>query len=355
MAERDSSGRLFGERAELLLRYPENWSSTERKAAVEDAIKESGLYYRFAHPGAQFGGDGFWLDLVISVAVGGAGGLIAIAGWEGIVATFRALRRLFPHGQLVVEAPDRPMVTYIFPEAAEDWTAAAAAIPHDYENYMEGEVTSRQWSPDGAVWEVTYKWKPSPLVSQQQKEPPPPPQVSPDGRFYWDGERWTPMQQQTSQLSEPLVVDALAGGQGLLDSNRRSPRPRGGSTLAGQAWIQSGQGELVLVQARMRLGCIGWFGVVITLGLSLIWWAAQTFTVTNQRVIMRRGVIWKTEQAIPLGKVQDVVVDRGPLSTLIRLTSAGGSTNLGFMALGPFSNAVGAEFARTLEAAREEK
>lgn len=26
-------------------------------------------------------------------------------------------------------------------------------------------------------------------------EAPPPPQVSPDGKFYWDGERWVPFQQ----------------------------------------------------------------------------------------------------------------------------------------------------------------
>jgi hypothetical protein len=25
-------------------------------------------------------------------------------------------------------------------------------------------------------------------------EPPPPPQISPDGKFYWDGQRWLPMQ-----------------------------------------------------------------------------------------------------------------------------------------------------------------
>jgi hypothetical protein len=25
-------------------------------------------------------------------------------------------------------------------------------------------------------------------------DPPPPPQVSPDGKFYWDGTRWLPMQ-----------------------------------------------------------------------------------------------------------------------------------------------------------------
>jgi hypothetical protein len=27
---------------------------------------------------------------------------------------------------------------------------------------------------------------------------PPPPQVSPDGKFYWDGQRWVPMQQQAT-------------------------------------------------------------------------------------------------------------------------------------------------------------
>jgi hypothetical protein len=30
-------------------------------------------------------------------------------------------------------------------------------------------------------------------------EPPPPPQVSPDGRFYWDGTRWVPMQTPAAQ------------------------------------------------------------------------------------------------------------------------------------------------------------
>lgn len=30
-------------------------------------------------------------------------------------------------------------------------------------------------------------------------DPPPPPQVSPDGKFYWDGSRWVPMQQAPQQ------------------------------------------------------------------------------------------------------------------------------------------------------------
>jgi hypothetical protein len=33
-------------------------------------------------------------------------------------------------------------------------------------------------------------------------EPPPPPQVSPDGKFYWNGDRWVPM--QPSSLPAPL-------------------------------------------------------------------------------------------------------------------------------------------------------
>ncbi|HEX9562136.1 MAG TPA: hypothetical protein VGA76_12985 [Candidatus Dormibacteraeota bacterium] len=35
-------------------------------------------------------------------------------------------------------------------------------------------------------------------------DPPPPPQVSADGKFYWDGHRWVPMQQQVA--AQPAVA-----------------------------------------------------------------------------------------------------------------------------------------------------
>ena len=35
--------------------------------------------------------------------------------------------------------------------------------------------------------------------------PPPPPQVSPDGKFYWDGTRWVPMQQVPLQQAPQLA------------------------------------------------------------------------------------------------------------------------------------------------------
>jgi hypothetical protein len=47
--------------------------------------------------------------------------------------------------------------------------------------------------------------------------PPPPPQVSPDGKFYWDGTRWVPMQGQApaqpppAQRPEVVVVKQPRG------------------------------------------------------------------------------------------------------------------------------------------------
>jgi hypothetical protein len=53
-------------------------------------------------------------------------------------------------------------------------------------------------------------------------ETPPPPQVSPDGKFYWDGERWVPMQ---TPLAEPAPV-----AQQLPD-----PQPAAGLSTPGIA------------------------------------------------------------------------------------------------------------------------
>jgi len=41
-------------------------------------------------------------------------------------------------------------------------------------------------------------------------EPPPPPQVSPDGKFYWDGERWVPMPAGSAPTPPSAPSAALA-------------------------------------------------------------------------------------------------------------------------------------------------
>jgi hypothetical protein len=52
-------------------------------------------------------------------------------------------------------------------------------------------------------------------------DPPPPPQVSADGKFYWDGQRWVPMQAQSSQappVQQPERVVVVKQPRGAWNS-----------------------------------------------------------------------------------------------------------------------------------------
>lgn len=54
-------------------------------------------------------------------------------------------------------------------------------------------------------------------------EPPPPPQVSPDGKFYWDGQAWQPMPGSASipaTPEPPRVLSSLPGIKLTLYPNR---------------------------------------------------------------------------------------------------------------------------------------
>ena len=43
-------------------------------------------------------------------------------------------------------------------------------------------------------------------------EPPPPPRLSPDGKFYWDGERWVPMPDEPSALPAKPLPNRIGAG-----------------------------------------------------------------------------------------------------------------------------------------------
>lgn len=49
-------------------------------------------------------------------------------------------------------------------------------------------------------------------------DPPPPPQVSPDGKFYWDGQRWVPMptQQAPPMSTQPASQPAPRATVGFV-------------------------------------------------------------------------------------------------------------------------------------------
>ncbi len=48
--------------------------------------------------------------------------------------------------------------------------------------------------------------------------PPPPPEVSPDGKFYWDGQRWVPMQGEAQPPQAPQQVIVTKQPRGAWNS-----------------------------------------------------------------------------------------------------------------------------------------
>jgi membrane protein YdbS with pleckstrin-like domain len=76
----------------------------------------------------------------------------------------------------------------------------------------------------------------------------------------------------------------------------------------------------------MRLGCAAWVIIILLFGwLALPWYFARTYTLTDRRVIVRKGILWKSENSIPLRNIQDVTVSYGPLSGMVIVVSAGGA------------------------------
>jgi hypothetical protein len=77
-------------------------------------------------------------------------------------------------------------------------------------------------------------------------EPPSPPQISPDGRFYWDGQRWVPMQTQA-----PTPTPVAPPVQTI-------PQP----PLATYAPLRQSHGL-----RNVSLGCLGLIVLVVILGI----------------------------------------------------------------------------------------
>jgi uncharacterized membrane protein YdbT with pleckstrin-like domain len=72
------------------------------------------------------------------------------------------------------------------------------------------------------------------------------------------------------------------------------------------------------------LDAFGWAAFLVVLVVFGLWpfleWRLRTYTVTNERIATRRGVIRRSGRDIPLDRVNDVAFDQGILD---RMTKAG--------------------------------
>jgi membrane protein YdbS with pleckstrin-like domain len=73
---------------------------------------------------------------------------------------------------------------------------------------------------------------------------------------------------------------------------------------------------------------------VFTLGLWAIWRPRHRIVLTNQRLVVRKGIVNKSEVGIPLARVQDVHLKTSPLNGgVVTLSTAGGSLGIGSIAM----------------------
>jgi uncharacterized membrane protein YdbT with pleckstrin-like domain len=72
------------------------------------------------------------------------------------------------------------------------------------------------------------------------------------------------------------------------------------------------------------LDTIGWVAFIVVFAVFGFWpfleWRRRTYTITNERIATRRGVLRRSGRDIPLDRVNDIAFDQGILD---RMTSAG--------------------------------
>jgi hypothetical protein len=86
---------------------------------------------------------------------------------------------------------------------------------------------------------------------------------------------------------------------------------------------------------------------VPTLGLWAIWRGRHHFLLTDQRLIIAKGIVSKSEQSVPLARIQDVVLQRSLLKGgCVQISSAGGG--LGVERIGPLTREKARQFGDAL-------
>jgi uncharacterized membrane protein YdbT with pleckstrin-like domain len=72
------------------------------------------------------------------------------------------------------------------------------------------------------------------------------------------------------------------------------------------------------------LDTLGWIAFALVFLVFGVWpfmeWRSRTYTITNQRLAMRRGVFRRSGQDIPLARINDVAFEQGILD---RISKAG--------------------------------
>lgn len=112
----------------------------------------------------------------------------------------------------------------------------------------------------------------------------------------------------------------LNDGEHVVVSTRTHPKALILPLLALVLLLAIGVAALVLVDSRPTHGVV-W--VLVMLGAiwffvrPLVVWASATYTVTNRRLITRRGVLTRRGHDIPLSRISDVEYEMGLIDRML--------------------------------------
>ncbi len=172
-----------------------------------------------------------------------------------------------------------------------------------------------------------------------------------------DGKWYPPKQQPADQppeapLSVPLTPMApaqIVPADGQFTQTTSAP-PSYADTAAGPgagstskiAVRLNPEEEILRDELQSPFWTVGRY--IVTLGLWAIWRSRHHFLLTNQRVLIVKGIVSKSEQAVPLARIQDVSLQRSLLAGgHVQLSSAGGG--LGIERMGPLTHDRARQFA----------
>ena len=110
--------------------------------------------------------------------------------------------------------------------------------------------------------------------------------------------------------------------------------------------VRLNQGERIICdELPSSFWTMGFY--IFSLGLWAIWRGRHHFLLTNQRLMITKGIVSKSEQSVPLARIQDVVLQRSVLrGGWVRISSAGGG--LGIERIGPLTQEAARKFADEL-------
>jgi membrane protein YdbS with pleckstrin-like domain len=111
-------------------------------------------------------------------------------------------------------------------------------------------------------------------------------------------------------------------GRTLMSIEEQTTRPDD------DARVRLQDGEEVILALR-RTSWLATLEKILTLGLYCFWWRVAWFVVTDRRLISKKGILNKTEIALPLYFVQDASFRRSWIGIAdVRISTAGGDASI---------------------------